>query len=397
MLQNVGTKHKEINNMDDIQVAVAMGCLYRGNAAELPPPVPDDIATVVHALDTSYNTLRGMHDFVCVDYQTHILNNAVFVAFFSQGPLDRVIMGLHRQTYLLRTSQWVHDLLRTIITSIRTHLCDFQTTRIFERMAVGLPIVEAVSSPDVPLIGPCIDLLIFACNVSRNLIRDQPMFRTLATHMHKAIIREKIMNLLDVADLYSDTPMVEDLFLTVIRTVVNGRRTGQQPTAVEHMERMLRFNVDLRSGRFATHLAELWRTNWPVELGTILSHLLETDNVVLVLILERMGRLTALIHASNIHTTIEWRAARGHLRRMLPGRVCSVLGEPNSGSTRPLTNVTCPITLDTIVDPVVLTDGHTYERDAIMRHLTSRGLVSPMTRQPVTPYVVTNRAVLLPD
>lgn len=43
----------------------------------------------------------------------------------------------------------------------------------------------------------------------------------------------------------------------------------------------------------------------------------------------------------------------------------------------------CPITLDIMQNPVIATDGHTYERSAIIQALTVRQ-VSPLTRQPMT-------------
>ena len=47
--------------------------------------------------------------------------------------------------------------------------------------------------------------------------------------------------------------------------------------------------------------------------------------------------------------------------------------------------------------PVVVSDGHTYERDAIMRHFVNSGFVSPLTRQRVAPYVFINRAGVFAD
>jgi Mg-chelatase subunit ChlD len=43
----------------------------------------------------------------------------------------------------------------------------------------------------------------------------------------------------------------------------------------------------------------------------------------------------------------------------------------------------CPISMDLMADPVIGTDGHTYERTAITEWLSSHG-VSPLTRRPMT-------------
>ena len=51
----------------------------------------------------------------------------------------------------------------------------------------------------------------------------------------------------------------------------------------------------------------------------------------------------------------------------------------------------CPVTLQVMTDPVIASDGTTYERSAIERCMAMNGL-SPITRQPITSLVV-NRAV----
>ena len=45
----------------------------------------------------------------------------------------------------------------------------------------------------------------------------------------------------------------------------------------------------------------------------------------------------------------------------------------------------CPILLDIMRDPVVAADGHTYDRQALLRWLQSHNSTSPITRQPLSP------------
>lgn len=42
---------------------------------------------------------------------------------------------------------------------------------------------------------------------------------------------------------------------------------------------------------------------------------------------------------------------------------------------------TCPITLERAVDPVTASDGHVYERLALVTHMLTRGATSPLTRE----------------
>jgi hypothetical protein len=46
-----------------------------------------------------------------------------------------------------------------------------------------------------------------------------------------------------------------------------------------------------------------------------------------------------------------------------------------------LNALTCPITLELFVDPVLADDGHTYERSAIVEWIKYHNGTSPMTRQ----------------
>jgi hypothetical protein len=68
-------------------------------------------------------------------------------------------------------------------------------------------------------------------------------------------------------------------------------------------------------------------------------------------------------------------------------RYCYIQGPP-------ITSYECPITFDPCVDPVVASDGHTYERDAILTHLSMAG-TSPLTRGPLDTFVVSNMDVAM--
>ena len=53
----------------------------------------------------------------------------------------------------------------------------------------------------------------------------------------------------------------------------------------------------------------------------------------------------------------------------------------------------CPISLEVMRDPVVASDGHTYERAALRSCLDSCGPVSPLTKRPLAPGCVPNYAL----
>lgn len=48
----------------------------------------------------------------------------------------------------------------------------------------------------------------------------------------------------------------------------------------------------------------------------------------------------------------------------------------------------CPLTLQLFVEPVLIEDGHHYEKHAIQKHFDTLGHYSPLTRQYVNPKIV---------
>jgi hypothetical protein len=140
-------------------------------------------------------------------------------------------------------------------------------------------------------------------------------------------------------------------------------------------------------------MVELWRTGWRMDLGALLSHYLDTASVEFVVCLEKKKKLCFLIRESMNHTTISWRHVRSHLRRHWPERVNDVL-QTGCVDDEPLTTAECPITNVGMRHPVVASDGHTYERDSIIRHMLHNGPWSPMTRGIISYYLYTNRAIM---
>ena len=77
----------------------------------------------------------------------------------------------------------------------------------------------------------------------------------------------------------------------------------------------------------------------------------------------------------------------------------NTIDDDDSNSFDPEGAFLCPITKEVLVDPVVCSDGETYERSAILRVIkeaedAGRTVMSPLQRVPISDFVVSNRAVL---
>jgi hypothetical protein len=100
--------------------------------------------------------------------------------------------------------------------------------------------------------------------------------------------------------------------------------------------------------------------------------------------------ITDVVAAASV-ATLEVAAAEAMLADGMEAHEATVTGSARglgaTGATHDddaAPSVTCPITLERVVHPVVVSDGYTYERSAFLKHIvTSRSFTSPMTRMPI--------------
>ena len=131
------------------------------------------------------------------------------------------------------------------------------------------------------------------------------------------------------------------------------------------------------------------------EWGVILKNILDAPSVMMLVYLEATEQLAAFerrILKIMIPLGKEGVAVWSHVHKLLvykwPTRF-SVALQPGTLPTK----YECPITLQPCMDPVVASDGITYERDAIVRCMVTRGFVSPSTRQIIDARLIPNRAL----
>jgi hypothetical protein len=114
--------------------------------------------------------------------------------------------------------------------------------------------------------------------------------------------------------------------------------------------------------------------------GNLLDILLDTTSIKLVLDLSKCNMLVCVVQFASLHSHYSsWLRICNHIRRHWPS-FCKV-----EMDTPPLktvnSSVACPITLHLCTHPCVASDGHTYERDALIKHMLINGMDSPITKQ----------------
>ena len=142
-------------------------------------------------------------------------------------------------------------------------------------------------------------------------------------------------------------------------------------------------------------VVHLWQTGWPVHLGTLLSQMLLSTSAELIIKLEKKHKLDLLISMANEHASVgnsTWRVVRARLYHHWPARTNTIL-KGNRCTGTPIPGHECPITLNVMTHPVVASDGNTYERDAIMMHMSKLGMFSPLTKEPLGYHLYENRCL----
>jgi hypothetical protein len=119
----------------------------------------------------------------------------------------------------------------------------------------------------------------------------------------------------------------------------------------------------------------------PLSSAPFFRALLTGPSVRLVVTLSCYGRFGTL--SSIAKETQGWEGVR-----------CALLTQYPSSERAACTTSTCPITLCPMSWPVVASDGHTYERLAILEHMVRNGLTSPLTKQQLTYDLVPNWALV---
>lgn len=142
----------------------------------------------------------------------------------------------------------------------------------------------------------------------------------------------------------------------------------------------------------------LSRYGWPTAFGNLVANMLSTPSVEFIIELHRVHHLDFLIRKAHHHVEIskdvQWRVVRGRLRALWPTRFASVLNLATIPKDAVSTTYECPITLQECIHPVVASDGHTYERDALLRFLADHEEPrSPVTKTPLCLILFENYAL----
>ena len=230
---------------------------------------------------------------------------------------------------------------------------------------------------------------------ARDLVSDEELFNNLATRMRPNAHVSYVVDVVRTCDVYDDriAAVVRKCVRFLVSEVTRVHRLSTEP----HMQAALDFLTTCVLRNYwrpflVPHVAMMARHGWPTEFAPLMTAMLSDPSVELLLTLEKSHRLAHLIRRA--YDDPAWKPVIDLLQHHWPGRVSEVLNTPTRPKRDPTQVYTCSITLDVVTHPVVASDGHTYERDALLRHMSQNGYFSPLTKETLHFALYENRAVV---
>ena len=317
--------------------------------------------------------LPGLMDYV----RREVRPNRLRSLFFVQAPLDRAVLTVE-------TEELPALVCMAIDMGADVPRLACNVAPMFVRAAASVENVDALCTAIVRLAA-----------TARDLVCDEELFHNLATRMRPNAHVSYVVDVVRACDVYDDrvAAVVRKCVRFLVSEVTRVHRLSTEP----HMQAALDFLTTCARRNYwrpilVPHVAMMARHGWPTEFAPLMTAMLTDPSVELLLTLEKAHRLAHLIRRA--YDDPVWKPVIELLQHHWPGRVAEVLNTPVRSKRDPTQVYTCSITLDVVTHPVVASDGNTYERDALLRHMSQNGHFSPLTKETLHFALYENRAVV---
>lgn len=344
-------------------------------------PVLKEVGVRLHALLASWPHISATDAYTSYVLDT-VLPDEVYRTFYFTQPVDNMLLKIHGAQQLGDAGN---------VFPFLTRLLDGGAPA--GRMACSLiPSIETLLDGDYRLFKESCAFL--SCLVSntevRGMVASHRLLQNLSRLFRKDCARD-IVGIIIKAELHRDILLVYPVVRACARLLYFERSFPQRsPDDAEGLASALELLACCASNESTNFLIipdviYVSRRGWLTTYGALVCNMLSGHSVQFVIDLYRAGQLFPLIRKafsvpSDEGGTLVWLSIRNLIRCQWPSSVPHALNEP-SPDEQPVTNLICPITLERMVHPAMASDGHTYERDALIEHILKNGTVSPMTKQ----------------
>lgn len=341
-----------------------------------------DVLAVAALLACKTPSSRSYQEYVL----QHVMPSAIRRSFYLRAPLDHFLIPLHDAEAFERAGNVFPFLAR---------VARYEDAA--PRVAcVMVPVTSRALTTTLHVADACDFLIALGAHAEpRRMLREPLLFHSLASRANLATI-EKIIEVVRAAgvqqhhDLAYPVVLAAGDLLRVMRPPPSAPPSAQA-VVLSLLEECAALDVWKRS--VTPIVAGIASSGWPTIFARLLHAVLLGPSVHFVLYMHAKGCLTGLIRRAFLgDSEAAWHGVREQLMHQWPGMVALITNQPLDPAA-PVTSYCCPITLDGCRRPVVASDGHTYERDAILRHMSTRSMESPITRVSLLPYLFDNHAL----
>lgn len=318
---------------------------------------------------------------------SEVWTNNLLRAFFMRGPLDSMLLALRPEQSLCRAGN-VYPFFRLVASDL--------DNRGMERIVTTLSSTFARVAAHTPFITQLCDFLLFCgyhgSNI-RTMLAEPTLYCSLSKRLNvrtaEAIFAWFMFE--DNCERVQASPLVMALDGFFFNFAPGRHDTDVFASYRLALEKCMTYDM-WRSWLLPT-IVRFGRWGWPPDFGSLLRLTLASTSVEFLLRAHDASVLQLLVRAASERAgdDMDWKHVNDALRRKWPRFYSMVLNMPVS--THTVTSAMCPITLEPMVTPAVASDGHTYERDALLEHLTKNGRTSPMTKETLSFHVFDNFAV----
>jgi hypothetical protein len=269
-----------------------------------------------------------------------------------------------------------------------------------DRLATTLvpSFVTSLVSGGVASAPPIVNLLLaFAKSCRSDLLHDRKLMDALALHLTPKYgiispVVEFCLTVVDTAMMVVDLKEIVYKLHYIVTSSATARHLDcEEVTRIFKMFAILSKTDEWYKYTAIMALAFVRKKLQPRQCIHLIHSLLESISMFFLILVAEHDLLSLLretlercvwVHGPANYDNITWVDVYNMLNRKWPDLSASP-SSPSSPS-QDVEEEVCPITLCHFVKPVVASDGHTYERSAILRHMVDNGMISPMTKEPLT-------------
>lgn len=370
---------------------VEQQCIVAGRryniGCDLTNDVPDVVAAFVRVFENHVVNNNNNPESTCRLLNTFLTDGDLYLRLFiaAGGVLDVVF---------LQILSFGVDVLATSDVLFATMNLVFDTDVNLPHFVCGLaPLLIRACNKD----GHVWRILELSTRIShvdslKDMIRDVEFFRNLLFHMSRDV--DMMVDVLHLVEPFvDDVHSVDDIIRYVIMylgRIWTNYETEPSRYAVHFLTTCFRKNSAIRDSH-AHLMVNMWRTGWNPCMGDVLAYQLDTTSVEFVVLLEKKNKFEDFVKLAYGRTLISWRVVRYLIHYHWPEQVARIMNLDDETHFVTADDVCCPITQTPMARPVVASDGHTYERGAIIQHMVTLGLWSPVTRLPLSYHLYDNR------